>query len=116
MRFPSTSPSPTAGRSEGITAHDAFDSALGTCKAMDGACGYANRKQIPVDDIRVTVDPRRQPGASGRVPPARDAAITGALTDAQRRELLAVAEKCPVHKLMTQAKTEIGTELAPIAA
>ena len=32
--------------------------------------------------------------------------VTGALTDAQRQELLNVAGKCPVHKLMTQATTE----------
>jgi len=42
-------------------------------------------------------------------------ALTGALTDAQRHELLTVAEKCPVHKLMTVVKTEIITELAPAA-
>jgi putative redox protein len=39
--------------------------------------------------------------------------LTGALTDAQRAQLLAVAEKCPVHKLMTQAETQVRTELAP---
>ena len=39
--------------------------------------------------------------------------LTGALTDAQRQELLAVANKCPVHKLMTVATTEVHTELAP---
>ena len=38
--------------------------------------------------------------------------VGGALTDAQRAELLAVAEKCPVHKLMTRATTEVHTELA----
>jgi putative redox protein len=35
-----------------------------------------------------------------------------ALTDAQREELLHVAAKCPVHKLMTQVTTEVVTELA----
>ena len=39
----------------------------------------------------------------------------GPLTDAQRQELLAVAEKCPVHKLMTKVTTEITTELAVAA-
>ena len=42
--------------------------------------------------------------------------LTGALTDAQRQELLAVANKCPVHKLMTLATTEVQTELAPARA
>ena len=35
--------------------------------------------------------------------------VGGALSDAQRDELLRVAGKCPVHKLMTEVKTEIET-------
>jgi len=41
--------------------------------------------------------------------------LGGALTEAQRQELLNVAAKCPVHKLMTQVTTEVVTELAPAA-
>ena len=37
------------------------------------------------------------------------------LSDAQRQELLAVARKCPLHKLMAEATTEISTELAGAA-
>jgi putative redox protein len=37
--------------------------------------------------------------------------LTGDLTEAQRAELLAVAEKCPVHKLMTNVTTEVTTTL-----
>jgi putative redox protein len=39
--------------------------------------------------------------------------LGGNLTDAQRRELLAVASKCPVHKLMTSVETIIETSLVP---
>src|SRR4249920_591030 len=86
-------PDANGGEDLGVTPHEVYDSALGACKALT-VLWYANRKQIPVEDIRVTVD--------------RD--------DSQEREgLLAVAEKCPVHKLMTQAKTEVTTELAPAA-
>jgi putative redox protein len=42
--------------------------------------------------------------------------VTGALTDAQGRELLAVAGRCPVHKLMTQATAEVLAEPAPVEA
>ena len=38
--------------------------------------------------------------------------LTGELSDAQRQELLAVAGKCPIHKLMTAVTTEITTVLA----
>jgi putative redox protein len=37
--------------------------------------------------------------------------LTGDLTEAQRNELLSVADRCPVHKLMTVVKTEITTVL-----
>ncbi len=38
--------------------------------------------------------------------------FVGTLSDEERQQLLAVADKCPVHKLMTQVKTEIETVMA----
>src|SRR6476469_4396195 len=43
------------GEDLGLTAHDTFDSALGVCKAMT-VLWYANRKQSPLEDIRVSVE------------------------------------------------------------
>jgi putative redox protein len=37
--------------------------------------------------------------------------VTGPLSDEQRAELLRVAGKCPLHRLMTEVKTEIETRL-----
>jgi putative redox protein len=37
--------------------------------------------------------------------------LTGDLSESQREELVAVAQKCPVHKLMTTVTTEITTVL-----
>jgi putative redox protein len=39
--------------------------------------------------------------------------LTGDLSGAQREELLRVAQKCPIHKLMTEVTTEISTTLSP---
>ena len=39
-------------------------------------------------------------------------ALTGALSAEQRQDLLRTAEKCPIHKLMTEVTTEIATTLA----
>jgi putative redox protein len=111
--FPVDEPAANGGEDLGVTAHEVYDSALGTCKAMT-VLWYANRKQIPVDDIRVTVDRDDGEERQGVYRLRVTLAITGALTEAQRRELLAVAEKCPVHKLMTQVKTEVVTELASV--
>ena len=76
---------------------------------------YAQRKQIPLDDIAGPVDRDDSEERRGVYRLRVTLALTGALTDAQRHELLAVAEKCPVHKLMTVVKTEVTTELAPVA-
>jgi putative redox protein len=38
--------------------------------------------------------------------------LGGDLDDAQREDLLRAAQKCPVHKLMTEVTTEISTTLA----
>ena len=102
------------GEDLGLTAHDTFDSALGVCKAMT-VLWYANRKHIPLEDIRVSVTRDDSEERRGVYRLRVTLELTGALTDAQRQELLTVAEKCPVHKLMTVVKTEVTTELAPVA-
>jgi putative redox protein len=110
--FPVDEPAANGGEDLGITAHEVYDSALGTCKAMT-VLWYADRKQIPLEDIRVSVDRDDSEERQGVYRLRVTLELTGALSDAQRRELLTVAEKCPVHKLMTQVRTEIVTELAP---
>lgn len=105
-------PASNGGEDLGVTAHELYDSALGTCKAMT-VLWYAQRQQIPVDDIRVTVERDDNEERQGTYRLHVTLEFTGALTEAQRQKLLAVAEKCPVHKLMTQVRTEVVTELAP---
>jgi putative redox protein len=107
-------PDANGGEDLGVTAHELYDSALGACKAMT-VLWYARRKQIPLDDIRVTVDRDDSEERQGVYRLRVTLALTGALSDAQRQELLTVAGKCPVHKLMTQAKTEVTTELVAAA-
>ena len=105
-------PADNGGEDLGITPHEVYDSALGACKAMT-VLWYANRKKIPLEDIRVSVDRDDHEERHGLYRLRVTLSLTGALTEAQRRELLSVAEKCPLHKLMTQVITEITTELAP---
>ena len=105
-------PASNGGEDLGVTPHEVYDSALGACKALT-TLWYARRKQIPVEDIRVTVERDDSEERQGIYRLRVTLGLTGPLTDAQRQELLAVASKCPVHKLMTQAKTEVDTALAP---
>jgi putative redox protein len=107
-------PPDNGGEDLGVTAHELYDSALGTCKAMT-VLWYAQRKQIPVEDIRVTVDRDDSQERQGLYRLHVTLHLTGALTATQREQLLAVADKCPLHKLMSQVRTEISTVLAPPA-
>jgi putative redox protein len=100
------------GEDSGPTPHDLYDAALAACKALT-VLWYAKRKRLPVEDIEVTVARDDSGERNGLYRLSATLAVTGALTDSQRQELLDVAGKCPVHKLMTQVTTEVRTELAP---
>lgn len=99
------------GEDSGPTPHDLYDTALAACKALT-VLWYANRKQLPVEDIEVTVERDDADERNGTYRLLATLSVTGVLTEAQRQELLAVAGRCPVHKLMTQVTTEVRTELA----
>jgi len=104
-------PGSNGGEDLGPTAHDLYDGALGTCKAMT-VLWYARRKQIPLEDICVEVERDDSEERQGRYRLKVVLDLRGPLSDAQRQELLRVADKCPVHRLMTQATTDVSTELA----
>jgi putative redox protein len=103
---------PSGGDDSGPNPHDLYDAALGACKAMT-MLWYANRKGIPVEDIQVDVDRDASQERAGTYRLDTKLTLGGNLTEAQRQELLTVASKCPVHKLMTVVKTGISTSLAP---
>jgi putative redox protein len=98
------------GEGLGPNPHDLYDAALGACESLT-VLWYANRKGIPVESIEVTVERDQSQEKAGIYRLATKLKLGGKLTDAQRRELLAVASKCPVHKLMTSVKTIIATSL-----
>ncbi len=95
----------------GPSPHDLYDSALGACKALT-VLWYAKRKKIPLADIQVSVDRDASDERAGTYRLNTVLTLSGDLSEAQRQELLAVAKKCPVHKLMTEVTTEITTTLA----
>ncbi len=98
----------TGGEDAGPDPHDLYDSALGACKALT-LLWYAKRKQIPVDDLQVVVERDDADERNGTYRLKTLISITGDVSEAQRQELLSVASKCPIHKLMTQVTTEIET-------
>ncbi len=99
------------GEDSGPDPHDLYDAALGACKALT-VLWYAKRKGLPLDDLEVSVTRDASDERKGTYRLATEVRLVGNLTDAQRRELVSVAAKCPVHKLMVDVKTEISTTLA----
>lgn len=99
------------GRDAGPSPHDLYDAALGACIALT-VVWFAKRRDIPVGPVRVRIDRDESAERAGVYRMAAVVTLGGSLSDAQRMELLAAASKCPVHKLMTEARTEITTTLA----
>ena len=98
------------GDDAGPSPHDLYDAAVGSCKALT-VIWYAKRKGIPVEDVQVSVERDASEERKGTYRLRASLKLTGDLTEAQRNELLSVADRCPVHKLMTVVKTEITTVL-----
>lgn len=107
---------PPDGKDEGPDPHDLYDAALGACKALT-MMWYANRKGLPVGDIRVGVSRDASEERNGTYRLTLRIAVDGPegapLTEEQHAALIRAAGKCPVHKLMTDVRTEIETVVVP---
>ena len=98
------------GKDEGPSPHDLYDAALASCKALTVLL-YARRKGMALEDIEVLVDRDDSQERQGTYRLKTSLRLVGNLDEAQRAELLRVAGKCPVHRLMSEVKTEIETVL-----
>jgi len=70
---------------------------------------YAERKQWPLDAVRVTLVRSQAEGAEQI---DVTIAFVGELSEEQRRRLLEIAEHCPVHRLLVSAP-RIRSSLEP---
>lgn len=92
--------------------HDLLDSALAACTTLTLEL-YIRRRQMPVTDLRVTVDRVEAKDAQGqaRYQLQRRIFIAGDVSDADRARLLEIANKCPIHKILS-GEIVIQSELA----
>ena len=111
-------PTALGGTGTGPTPYGYLLAALGACTTMTLRL-YARRKKIPLTRATVTLRHQKTHAAdcetcesgAGKIDSIRRTLkLEGDLTGQQRATLLAIAEKCPVHKTLT-APTTITTEL-----
>lgn len=97
------------GDDAGPTPYDLLLGALGACTSMTVRM-YANRKDWPLERIRVTLQHKRIHAKDcaeceitrGFIDHIEiDIELVGDLDDAQRERLLQIAERCPVHQVLT---------------
>ncbi len=97
------------GNDCGPQPHDFLLAGLGACTSMTLKM-YAERKGIPLEEVRVHLSRRKIKAADcpdcttteGEVEEmTREITLVGDLDAATRQKLLEIANKCPVHKTLT---------------
>lgn len=86
--------------------HDLLDSALGACTALTLKL-YAARKEWPLENADVVITHEETPGHYRL---HRSITLQGKLSEEQRQQLLAIANKCPIHRVLT-GEIAIETQL-----
>lgn len=88
--------------------HDLYDASLASCKAIT-LLMYAKRKQIALDSVDVIIERDNSQETKGLYILKTNLKLNGTLTAEQRQSLISIADKCPIHKLMTSTQTEINS-------
>lgn len=94
--------------------HDYFDAALGACKALTLKL-YAEKHGIPLTGVTVEVKHDSSQEREGKYHLQVELTLEGMLSNEQRTLLHRIADRCPVHKLMTTTEVSIETHLTEAA-
>lgn len=94
------------GENSAPNPHDYLEIALAGCTAITVQM-YAKRKNIPLEYSNVKVKITSE-GQTNEI--LREICFVGKLSQEQKNSLLAIAEKCPVHKFLA-AGTKILTRM-----
>jgi putative redox protein len=112
-------PKEIGGNNMGPTPYQLLNAALGACTAMTLKM-YAERKKWPLEKVTVHlshshsyVTDASNPESKGSKVDAfsRTVEIKGDLDDGMRSKLLEIANKCPVHRTLTETEVKIETRL-----
>jgi putative redox protein len=117
-RFFADEPRDVGGENSGPSPYELLGAALGACTSMTLGM-YARRKQWPLASVVVRLHHSKSHAADcadcdtkdemlDRID--RDIELIGNLTEEQRNKLLEIADKCPVHRTLTQGM-KVNTRL-----
>lgn len=111
-RWLADEPLEAGGGNQGPTPTRLLLSSLGACTAMTVRM-YATRHSWPLAgvDVGLEFNPEGAP-AGGGSDIRRTVTLHGALSPEQRERLLEVANKCPIHRVLT-GRIRIHTSLTP---
>jgi len=104
-RFVADEPVRLGGWDAGPTPYDLLLASLGTCTAMTIKM-FAAREKIPLEDVSIGLrhdrvhgeDCEANQGKIERI--TRHVELTGSLSDDQRKQLIEIADRCPVHNTL----------------
>lgn len=116
-------PEDVGGGDAGPAPYEYLAAALGACTSMTVRM-YAERKDWPLERVTVTLHHTKgepadgEPsgkGGSGKVDIIeRRIGIEGALDDEQRARLMEIADKCPVHRTLSEGPVVVRTQPAEL--
>jgi putative redox protein len=108
------------GLDSGLNPYELVVAGLGACTAMTIRL-YAERKNLPLDRVTVTLQHGKVHAADCETCETKDGMIdridraitfTGELDEDQRKRLMEIADKCPVHRTLT-SEIDIRTTEQP---
>ncbi|MFT4912187.1 MAG: uncharacterized OsmC-like protein/fermentation-respiration switch protein FrsA (DUF1100 family) [Brevundimonas sp.] len=108
--FLADEPASVGGLDSGPTPYELLSAGLGACTAMTCRL-YAERKGWPLERVVVEVGHTART-ASGPDRFVRKIAFQGDLDEAQHVRLLEIADRCPVHRTLTESAT-VETQRLP---
>jgi len=112
-------PVESGGNDMGLNPYDLLLSALGSCKAITIRM-FAERKKYPLKDIIINLshykihaeDCKECDTKEGKIDSINvEIKLTGDLTEDQKRSMLDISKKCPVHRTLT-SEIKINTMAA----
>ena len=96
----SDEPESLGGSDEGMTPGALLLASLGSCTAITIRM-YADRKELALESIKIELEICSEEQMSSSTSINRKIELKGNLTSEQHQRLLEIADKCPIHKILS---------------